>query len=268
MKRVLFGALLALAAAGFVFADTVTFRDGKTVRGTFLGGTARQIRVEVRGEIQTYDIGDVRGLTFSDDAVSAPPPPAPPPQAMIQTYPPQPAPRPNPAAYADGSVIPAGAPITVRMVDAVNSETSRTGQTYMASLDEPIVVDGRTLLSRGADVITKLVSDQQAGRLQGRTVLTLALVSIKVNDRWVELSSEDVRTESASQGAKSGKVVGGTAALGAIIGGIVGGGKGAAIGAGSGAVVGAGAAVMTSGEKVVIPSETRLTFHLQTPAQL
>ena len=73
---------------------------------------------------------------------------------------------------------------------------------------------------------------------------------------------------SSSRGARSAKVIGGTAALGALIGGIAGGGKGAAIGAGSGAVVGTGAEVLTSGQKVKIPSETRLTFRLQNPVQL
>jgi hypothetical protein len=59
-------------------------------------------------------------------------------------------------------------------------------------------------------------------------------------------------------------VVGGTAAFGAIIGAIAGGGKGAAIGAASGA--GAGAAVQAvRGAKVKIPSETRLEFTLKQP---
>jgi hypothetical protein len=218
--------------------------------------------MEVNGNVQNFDLRGVQSVSFSDNLAPPPPPPPPPPAAENMV------PRPPAPASMDGVVIPADTTITVRMVDAVNSETTRLGQTFMASLDEPIVVDGRQVLGRGADVMTKLVDDQKAGKLQGRTVLTMALVSINVNGRWVELSSGDVRTESGSQGAKSAKVVGGTAALGAIIGGIVGGGKGAAIGAGSGAAVGTGAAVMTSGQKVVIPSETRLTFRLQSAARI
>jgi len=249
-------AILFCAGAGILAADRLTLRDGQTIQGTFLGGTSRQVRIEINGEVRNYDVSLIRSLTFSESADS------PPPQMTA-------APRPAPAPPEYGGItIPADTMITVRLVDAVNSETSRLGQTYMASLDEPIVVNGNTLIPRGADVTTKLVADQQAGKLTGRTVQTLALVSIKYEGRWVELSSYDVRTESGSQGAKSSKIVGGTAALGAIIGGIAGGGKGAAIGAGSGAAVGTGAAVMTSGEKVVIPSETRLTFKLQNPARL
>jgi hypothetical protein len=63
-------------------------------------------------------------------------------------------------------------------------------------------------------------------------------------------------------------VVGGGTALGAIVGALAGGGKGAAIGAVSGAAIGGGAEVLTKGQTVKIPSETRLTFRLQTPVQL
>jgi hypothetical protein len=154
------------------------------------------------------------------------------------------------------------------MIDAVNSDSAYLGQMFKASLDEPVVVNGQTVIPRGADVMTKLVQDQQSGKIQGRTVLTLALSTISINGRPVDVTSTDVRNESKSRGARSGEVIGGTAALGAIIGAIAGGGKGAAIGAGSGAAVGTGAEVLTSGQKVRIPSETRLSFRLQSPIQL
>jgi hypothetical protein len=154
------------------------------------------------------------------------------------------------------------------MIDAVNSETARLGQTFRASLDEPVVANGQEVIPRGADALTKLVEAQQSGKIEGRAVLTLALSTITVNGRPVDVTSTDVKTESSSRGARSGKVIGGTAALGAIIGAIAGGGKGAAIGAGSGAAVGTGAEVLTDGQKVKIPSETRLTFRLQNPVQL
>jgi hypothetical protein len=53
--------------------------------------------------------------------------------------------------------------------------------------------------------------------------------------------------------------------VGAIIGAVAGGGKGAAIGAGAGAGAGTVAQVATSGQKVKVPAETRLTFTLQNP---
>ena len=156
------------------------------------------------------------------------------------------------------------------MIDPVNSETARLTESraFRASLDEPVFVNGQEVVPRNADVLTKLVAAQQSGKIEGRTALTLAISTITINGRPVDVTSTDIQTKSGSRGARSAGVIGGGAALGAIIGGIAGGGKGAAIGAGSGAAVGTGAEVLTSGQKVKIPSETRLTFRLQSPVQL
>ena len=123
------------------------------------------------------------------------------------------------------------------MIEAVNSDPSRLGQTFRASLDEPVIVNGREVIPRGADVLTELVQDQQL-RQDSRQDDTDAR-PFDDHDQWpspmTSPACTDVKTESSSRGRRSGKVIGGTAALGAIIGAIAGGGKGAAIGAGSGA---------------------------------
>lgn len=269
-------ALLGLAAAA-ANADTLTLKNGEVLTGTYLGGTARQIRMDLNGDIRTFDIGQVQSLSFIDNNY---PPPAP----RTSAYPP-PAPETPRMRRAPGSdsgdgrydnrgpataglTIPADTQITVRMIDAVDSERARLGQTFRASIDEPVIVGNQEIIPRGADVLTKLVTDQRSGSIQGRTVLTLAMASITINGRPIDVTTSDVQTASTSRGARTAGAVGGGAALGAIIGAIAGGGKGAAIGAGSGAVVGAGAEVLTGGQKVRIPSETRLTFRLQAPAFL
>jgi hypothetical protein len=154
------------------------------------------------------------------------------------------------------------------MIEGVDSHTARLGQTFRASIDEPIVVDGQQIVPRGADVVTKLVDDQKSGKFEGRAVLTMALVSISIDGRMVDTTSTDVRTASSARGAKTAGVVGGGAAVGAIIGALAGGGKGAAIGAASGGALGGATQVLTNGQQVKIPSETRLTFRLQSPVQI
>jgi hypothetical protein len=155
------------------------------------------------------------------------------------------------------------------MIDSVDSEVSQLGQTFQASLDEPIIgSNGETLVARGADVVAKLVEEKQSGKISGRAELTLDLVSIRINDRMVDLNTEEVTKSSESRGSKSGKVIGGTAAVGAILGGIFGGGKGAAIGAASGAGAGGAVQVLTKGQRVRIPAETRLSFTLQNPVRI
>ena len=116
--------------------------------------------------------------------------------------------------------------------------------------------------------VVKLADSKESGKLTGRTELTLDLVSVKVNGRMVDINTQTVSRESSSRGARTAKVAGGTAAVGAIIGAIAGGGKGAAIGAGAGGAAGTAAEVLTKGQRVRIPSETRLTFALQQPVRL
>ena len=165
-------------------------------------------------------------------------------------------------------VIPAGAVLTIRMVDSVDSDKDYVGEKYRASLDEPALdANGNMLVPRGADVVVKLVDDQQSGKIEGHTVLTLDLVSLNINGRDVEINTSNVSQQSSSRGARSGKVIGGATALGAIIGAVAGGGKGAAIGAASGAGAGTAAQVMTKGQRVRIPSETKLSFTLQQPVR-
>jgi hypothetical protein len=153
------------------------------------------------------------------------------------------------------------------MIDGVDSEVNRVGQTFNASLDEPVMLNGQTVIPRGADVVVKLVDAKESGKLTGRTSLTLDLVSVKINGRMVDINTQTVSQESSSRGARTAKVAGGTAALGAIIGAIAGGGKGAAVGAAAGGATGAGVEVVTSGQRVKIPSETRLTFVVDTPVR-
>jgi hypothetical protein len=124
------------------------------------------------------------------------------------------------------------------------------------------------LVPRGADVVVKLVDDQQSGKIEGRTVLTLDIMSLRVDGRQIDVDTTAISQDSASRGGKSAKVIGGTAVLGAIIGGIAGGGKGAAIGLGAGAGAGTAVQVATKGQRVRVPSETRLTFTLQQPVRL
>jgi hypothetical protein len=270
-------ALLILAVAGVGFADTLTLRSGRVVNGTYLGGSARQVRMEVGDGIETFAVGDVQTIQFAGGstaptsapaaAVEAPRPRLQRTEAVMRPETSAPAPAPA-AAGIQGVEIPAGTNFVVRMIDSVDSETNHVGQTFQASLDEPVLVNGNTVIPRGADVVVKLVDDKESGKLTGRAELALDLVSVKVNGRPVDINTQSVTQASEGRGAKTAKMATGGAALGAIIGAIAGGGRGAAIGAASGAGAGTAVQVVTRGQKVHIPSETRLTFVLDNPVKL
>jgi hypothetical protein len=164
--------------------------------------------------------------------------------------------------------LPAGTNLVVRMIDGVDSDVNRVGQTFAASMDQPVTMGGETIIPRGADVVIKLVDAKQSGKLTGTAVLTLDLMSVKVNGKLVDIDTQSVSRESDSRGQRTAKVAGGGAAVGAIIGAIAGGGKGAVIGGGAGAAAGAGAEAVTQGQRVKVPSETRLTFVLDTSVRI
>ena len=277
---------LSFLLAGLLLnADTVIMRNGNRVYGTFVSGDNRSIRIDIGGHVNTYSLNEIDSIQFTGGQQSGKPnsnyPNSP-------SYPANPSnsgyggntsyssPSNYPASnqnYAQGPStnsleVPAGTQIVVRLIDPVNSETDRLGQTYRASIDEEVIVNGQTVIPRGADALASLTEAQKSGKLEGRTSLTLDLRSVTVNGRTVNVATTGVSQESGSRGARSAKVIGGTAALGAIIGAIAGGGKGAAIGAGSGAAAGTAAQVITSGQTVKVPAETRLTFTLQNPIVL
>lgn len=255
------GVFIAFVILATGFADTLTLKDGKVVTGTYLGGTARQIKMEVADGIQTFEVDRVASLQFQGSASAATQPALSQPTRLDSL----------PASSSDagpGVELAAGTNITIRMIDAVDSETNRVGQTFRANIDEPVVVGSQVVIPRGADAVVKLVDSKESGKIAGRTELGLDLMSVRVGGKMVDISTQEVTKASGSRGARSAKVVGGTTALGAIIGGIAGGGRGAAIGAGSGAAVGTGAEVMTKGQRVRIPSETRLTFTTAYPVRI
>ena len=174
----------------------------------------------------------------------------------------QPAPpKPQPVTVT----IPEGAVVSVRTIEGIDSTVNRTGQTFKASLDAPIVVDDKVVVPKDLNVTLKLVSADSAGRMSGRSELTVSLESFTFQGKKYVVASSDVQEKGGSRGKRSAAVIGGGAVLGAIIGGIAGGGKGAAIGAAAGGGAGTAVQAMTKGEQVKIPAETKLEFTLHAP---
>ncbi len=276
MKRLLAAAALLLS---ITWADTLTLRSGRVVNGSYLGGDSRQVRIAVGDRIESFSIADVVRLEFGSLASSEASMPERNSDQSGLIAPPMrdrdgdrglrnraDASQGNQGAR--GMEIPAGTALTVRLIDPVDSRNDRLGQTYRASLDEPLMVNGEALIQRGADVVAKLVAEKQAGRATGQTVLTLDLESITINGRVIPVATEEVTRAGSSKSRQTGIAAGGLGALGAIIGGIAGGGRGAAIGAVSGAGAGAAGSVVMRGGEVRIPSETRLSFTLQQPLRI
>jgi hypothetical protein len=164
--------------------------------------------------------------------------------------------------------LPSGTEITVRLIDAIDSEKSNEGDEFRASPDEPLQFGDDMIAPKGADAKVRLVTQKESGKLTGKTELTVQLLSFMVNGKAVQVHTTRVTEASGSRGARTAKTAAAVGAAGAIIGAITGGGKGAAIGAGAGAAAGAGAQVFMKGQRVRIPSETVITFTTQDTVKL
>jgi hypothetical protein len=264
---------IAFAMATSVFADTVTLKSGRVINGTYLGGTARQLRVDAGDRIETLDVSEVVRIEFGGAAPAAAAAPSDEGRPVMRRREDnvmrvEDIPAPAPATRVASAELPAGTNFVIRMIEGVDSEVNHVGQSFAASLDQPVMVNGETVIPRGADVVVKLVDSKESGKLTGRAEVALSLMSVKANGRSVDLNTQTVSRESDSRGARTAKVAGGTAAVGAIIGAIAGGGKGAAVGAAAGGAAGAGAEIVTKGQRVKIPSETRLTFVLDNAVRI
>ncbi|MEW5977055.1 MAG: BON domain-containing protein [Acidobacteriota bacterium] len=175
-----------------------------------------------------------------------------------------PAPPPAPRVVT----IPSGTGIRIQMIDSVDSETHRPGEKFQASLDAPIVVGEEVVIPKGADVHVILTDAKTAGKLSGRSELRLQLDRIDFQGKTYKVDSTVYEEVGGSRGKDTVKKTAIGAAIGTAIGAIAGGGKGAAIGAGVGAGGGTAVQVLTKGQQVKIPSETKLDFRLEQPIEV
>ena len=197
-----------------------------------------------------------RDTTPAAAPVAAMAPPAP--VAVVPSTPPPP---PPPRRLT----IPSGTTLAVRLVDGIDSETSQPGQTFHATLDSPLAVEGDVAIPAGYDVEGHVVDVKSAGKFAGQSVLALQLDRISAGGKYYNVQTDQYRRQGSSRGKNTAEKVGAGAGIGAIIGAIAGGGKGAAIGAAAGGGLGGGVQAATKGQQIKLPSETVLNFTLQAP---
>jgi hypothetical protein len=161
--------------------------------------------------------------------------------------------------------IPEGTSLSVRLIDSIDSDRNKTGDRFRASLESPILADGKVIVPKDADVDGQILDLKSAGHFAGRSEIALALTGLSFSGKSYEIETDQYKKEGASRGTRTAETVGGGAAVGALIGGLTGGGKGAAIGAGVGAGAGTGVQAVTKGQQIRLPSETVLQFRLNAP---
>jgi hypothetical protein len=236
-------AVLVLLSSAALSADRVRLRSGQSVEGTLASADDTVLTMVLKnGRKAQFPVADVAAVEFTTRRAEAPPPA-------------EPTRRPAPIT------VPAQTMLNVRLTQGIDVDSAGVGTTYRALLDDPVMLNGKVVIPRGAAVSLQAVNVQQSGKMKGSDKITLKANSLSYGGASYEIATTYVETKGKGEGKKTGRKVGGGVGLGAIVGGIAGGGEGAAIGAAIGGVTGA---VMSSQgeEHLKLPAETRLQFQL------
>jgi BON domain-containing protein len=308
MQRNRFLLILVLIASALIVADCSTMNNDKTIatdikskmfsdpdlKAANIDVAVKDGEVTLTGEVPNADVqlkafklaSATPGVRKVNDQIkvagsqvaqaetppvspSSPGPTATPagtPPAPVSATPsaPAPTPEPQPVVYE----IPTGTPMSIRMVDSIDSAKNKTGESFRASTDAPISIKGKTIVPKNTTVFVTLANAKTAGHMSGSSELELQLQKMELHGETYPLMSNSYQTKGEGRGKQTAKRVGIGAAVGTAIGAIAGGGKGAAIGAAVGGGTAAGVQLATRGKQVKVPSETALEFTLQAPVKV
>jgi len=161
-------------------------------------------------------------------------------------------------------VLPAGTILTVRLGEALSSKHAQPGQTFAASMANPITVGGRTVIPSGSAAQGVVRDAKKAGKFKGGAVLSLDLTALTVKGHTYNINTVDMSRATKGKGKRTTVGVVGGAGAGAAIGGLAGGGKGAGIGALVGVTAGAiGAGATGNDRDIELGAESAVSFELE-----
>ncbi len=161
--------------------------------------------------------------------------------------------------------VPAGTQVVVRLADPLSSSRNRRGDTFIATLDEPLIVDNYVVAPKDSKVVGRVVAARQSGHLKTPADLAITLTSLKIGNESYRIATTRYGRRAQGHAKHNAKWIAALAGGGALLGALVGHGKGAAIGAGVGAGAGTGAAYATGKKDIYFPAEMRVRFRLQQP---
>lgn len=249
-----------------VFEETRPSRVEPRRRVTARAEPERVVRNPVRYEPPKL-VASVQPAPVATVAV-APALPAPPPPPANPEPVSAPAPVPEPPKVEPPQphtvTLTAGTPLTVRVGETLTTQRHKPGDTFIATLDQPLVIDDFVIAERGSRCEGRVVESDPGGRVKGVARLSVELTSLHTADgQKIRLRTTPFAKDAESTRKTDAAKVGGGAALGAIIGAIAGGGKGAGVGAAAGGAAGAGDVLLTRGKPAEIRVETRVLFRVQ-----
>ncbi len=99
--------------------------------------------------------------------------------------------------------LPEGTPIPIRLLSALSSASSHAGDTFGATIDEPVVIDGQTVVARGTSATGRVLEAKPSASFRGSSLepgyLRIVLVSLKIGGRPVMIETSSIFAKGGSR---------------------------------------------------------------------
>jgi hypothetical protein len=159
--------------------------------------------------------------------------------------------------------IPAGTSLTIRIDQRISVKTSRADDTFTGEIVVPVLTnDNNVLVPKGSLVGGVVDVSHRRGHFKGRSLLELRLTSLTVNGTQYPVMTRDLAESKRGKGRRSAALIGGSAGLGMLVGGLASGGTGLVVGGLVGGGAGTAVAGLTGNRDIDIPAESIIHFKL------
>lgn len=176
-------------------ADTLTFKDGSTLKGQYVGGTRLRLRFEVQNKIRHIPISEIASLSFEnkigvEKPTNTPTPDAP--EKPTATRPEHPTP-PIPNLRSTGLpqlTIPVKTLLTVQLTQDLNTQTNKRGDRFTVTLQEAIRQNRTTLVPANSKLYGRITNIQS---IESDTAqIALELTSVNLDNHIYTLSTHRI----------------------------------------------------------------------------
>ena len=165
--------------------------------------------------------------------------------------------------------IPAGTELMLALDTTLSSETNQAGDTFSATVVEPIVIENRVVIPEGSTIQGRVTEAKSAKRGAGKGTLALSFGALRLPGGYQTNIVGSFQEVSASKKKRNAAIIGGSAAGGALLGRILGKDtRGAVIGAIVGGGVGTAVVMSKEGEQAVLPENTPFGIRLEQGIQI
>ena len=165
--------------------------------------------------------------------------------------------------------MPASSVLGLQVETPLSSERTQIEDRVEARVTRDVTSEGRVAVPAGSKVLGSVTVVERGGKMKERARLGVRFHTLVLADgRQVPLRTEAIIREGDSPSNESARKIGGAAVGGAILGAIIGGGKGAMIGGAAGA--GGGSAAVMAGDRnaATLPAGTVVSVRLSGPATI